>query len=92
MIELNRNLENVARMICGRLDTLDQLLNEGEDVEIESINISNEADLPPIIALSQGFDAAAEACGATVNTDENGVKFFVTTDQQVIFLDGSNKC
>lgn len=92
MIELNRNLESTVRMIYGKLDALGQMMVDDSCVEVESVNIPNEVGTVPIIVLYEGFDVAAKACGAAVSTDESGVKFFITTDKQVIFLDGSNKC
>ena len=92
VIELNRDLEGTVRMIYGKLEALGQMLIDDSCVEVESVNIPNEVGTVPIIALCEGFDDAAKACGAAVSTDESGIKFFITTDQQVIFLDGSNKC
>lgn len=92
MIELNRNLESAVQMIYGKLDALGQMMVDDSCVEVESVNIPNEIGTVPIIVLCEGFDDAAKACGATVKTDESGIKFFITTDGQAIFLDGSNKC
>ena len=90
MIELNRNLESTVQMIYGKLDALGQMLPDDSCVEVESVNIPNEIGAVPIIVLSNGFDVAAKACGATVTTDKSGVKFFMTTDGQAIFLKGNS--
>lgn len=92
MIELNRNLESAVQMIYGKLDALGQMMVDDSCVEVESVNIPNEIGAVPIIVLSNGFDVTAKACGAVVITDESGIKFFITTDGQAFFLDGSNKC
>ena len=64
-----------------------------DDGDLEDMaNVPNEIETVPIIVLYEGFDDAAKACGAAVTTDKGSVKFFITTDKQVIFLDGSNKC
>ena len=90
MIELNRNLESAVQMIYGKLDALGQMMVDDSCVEVESVNIPNEIGTVPIIVLYEGFDDAAKACGATVTTDESGVKFFMTTDGQAIFLKGNS--
>lgn len=90
MIELNRNLESTVRMIRGKLDALGQMLPDDSRVEVESVNIPNEIETVPIIVLNGGFDDAAKACGAAVTTDKGGIKFFITTDEQVIFLKGNS--
>ena len=90
MINLNRDLEGTVRMIYGKLDALGQMLVDDSCVEVESVNIPNELGTVPIIVLYEGFDDAAKACGATVTTDEGGVKFFMASDGEAIFLKGSS--
>lgn len=92
VIELNRDLEGTVRMIYGKLEALGQMLIDDSCVEVESVNLPNEVGAVPIIVLSNGFDDAAKACGATVNTDKSGVKFFMTTDGEAIFFEREQRC
>lgn len=89
MIELKRNLVTTARMITGKLDALSQILQDDSKTGVESITIINDSTAP-LVVLNRGFDLVAKAWDVDVIIGDNGEKFFMTSDDELLVLKGDD--